>query len=86
MIDDNKISPELHEAMNDIAKSLDSIFNGEAKGKAKKNAFVLLLMPFDGPPGQRVNYIANADRKDVVVMLKEVIARFEGQPEIKGHA
>ena len=35
----------------------------------------------------RCNYISNgADRKDIVVMLKEQIKRFEGQPEMKGEA
>jgi hypothetical protein len=83
---DDKISPEFQRSMNDMAEFLDSVFNGSATGKDKKNAFVLLLMPFDGPPGQRVNYIANAGRKEVITMMKEVIARFEGQPEIKGKA
>ena len=32
------------------------------------------------------NYISNADRADVVTLLKEQLARFEGQPEMKGSA
>ena len=35
----------------------------------------------------RCNYISNgADRKDVVALMKEMIARFGGQPEMKGNA
>jgi hypothetical protein len=27
-----------------------------------------------------------ADRRDIVTLMKEMIARFEGQPELKGQA
>ena len=31
------------------------------------------------------NFISNgADRRDLVVLFKEMIARFEGQPEVQG--
>ena len=41
--------------------------------------------PFGDHSG-RCNYISNgADRKDVVTLMKKMIARFEGQPEIEGH-
>jgi len=44
------------------------------------------MFPFDTPEGARTNYISNADRRDIVVALKEIVARFEGQPELKGRA
>jgi hypothetical protein len=48
---------------------------------------VLLVFPFGDAEGNRCNFISNgADRKDIVVLFKEMIARFEGQPEMKGHA
>lgn len=35
----------------------------------------------------RCNFISNgADRKDIVTLFKEMIARFEGQPEMQGRA
>jgi hypothetical protein len=72
--------------MNMIAHALDKILNGEAKGAARKTGFVLLVFPFDAQDG-RCNYISNgADRRDIVTMMKEQIARFEGQPEMKGSA
>jgi len=40
---------------------------------------VILAYPFNGPPGQRVNYIGNGNRADVAVAMKEVIARWEGR-------
>ena len=70
--------------MNTIARVLNDHFNDGAV--PKQVGFVLLVMPFDALPGVRVNYVSNADRKDVIVMMKEVLARFEGQPEMKGSA
>lgn len=41
----------------------------------------------DGHTDGRCNYISNgADRNDVVVLMKEMIARFEGQPKMSGRA
>lgn len=70
--------------MQSMASALDDVLN--EKGKPKKNGFVLLVFPFDGPEGQRTNYVSNGQRQDVVVALKEVIARFEGQPQQTGRA
>lgn len=75
---------ETNEMLRALASGIDSALNGGIKPKA--NAFVLLVMPSDGPEGARTNYISNAERKDVLVMLKEVVARFEGQPEQSGRA
>lgn len=82
---DAPIAPEYRRTMNTIASILDTAFNGEATGAARKVGFVLLVFEF-GQEG-RCNYISNgANRKDVVTLMKEQIKRFEGQPEIKGHA
>jgi hypothetical protein len=35
---------------------------------------------------QRCNYISNGRREDVVVLLKEQLARFEGSPDVTGRA
>jgi len=67
-----------------LAAVLDEHFNADRKPKT--TSFVLLVMPFDAPEGSRVNYASNSNRKDVTVMMKEVLARFEGQPEQKGTA
>lgn len=72
--------------MQAVASALDEAFNGAAKGTDRKTGFVLLVFPFGDAPG-RCNYISNgADRRDIVVMMKEQIKRFEGQPEVKGRA
>lgn len=83
---DAPIEAEFLVLMNAIAEVLDRTFNGKARGADRKTGFILLVFPFDDHKG-RCNYISNgADRKDVVVMFKEQIARFEGQPEASGTA
>ncbi len=66
-----------------VAHALDQYFNGAGP---KKTGFVLLTFPFDGPEGQRCNYVSNGQRKDVLATLKEVVARFDGQPLQRGTA
>ena len=67
-----------------LAAGIDSALNG--KQRPGQNGFVLLVFPFDGPDNARVNYVSNAKREDIVVALKEIVARFEGQPDTRGHA
>jgi hypothetical protein len=83
---DAEISDEYREKMNALAQALDAVFNGDRRGKDRLTGFVLLVFPF-GAQGGRCNYISNgADRRDVVAFMKEQIKRFEGQPEMEGHA
>lgn len=82
---DAPIDPKVARMMNTIAGVLDETFNGEAKGAARNTGFVLMVFPFEGHEG-RCNYISNAKRADVVTMLKEQLKRFEGQPDMTGHA
>jgi hypothetical protein len=81
---DAPIEAEYIGKMNALARMLDKFFNGESKSHERKNGFILMVFKF-GDQG-RCNYISNADRRDVVTMLKEQIKRFEGQPDMKGHA
>lgn len=90
---DTEIQKEYHAMMNDMAHALDSFFNGINAGKEgeRETGFVLLVFPFGelAPGGEkRTNYISNgASRQDIVVLMKELITRFEGQAEPKtGHA
>jgi hypothetical protein len=83
---DRPIEPEYYENMNVVAGALDEIFNGKAKGKNRKVGFVLMVFPFGETEG-RCNFISNgADRKEIVAMFREMIARFEGQPDVQGRA
>ncbi len=83
---DGPIEAQHRAKMNGVAHALDELFNGPRTGKDREVGFILLVFPFGARDG-RCNYISNgADRRDVVVMLKEQIARFEGQPEMRGRA
>jgi len=85
---DAPIEDQYRKDMNELAYILDQMFNGDTAGRKgeRSTGFVLLVFPFGEKEG-RCNFISNgADRKDVVCMFKEMIARFEGQPELKGSA
>lgn len=85
---DAPIQEEYYDKMQAMAAALDEFLNGDAKGKDRETGFVVLVFPFGDDPKSRCNFISNgADRKDIVSLFKEMIARFEGQPETKpGHA
>jgi hypothetical protein len=83
---DAPIEAEYHAKMTAVAAALDETFNGDLKAPNKTTGFVLMVFPYGSTDG-RCNYISNgADRRDVVTLMKEMIARFEGQPEMKGRA
>jgi hypothetical protein len=82
---DAPIEAEYTAKMNAIAAALDKTFNGQVGGEGRETGFVLMVFKF-GDEG-RCNYISNgADRQDVVTLFKEMIARFQGQPALKGTA
>lgn len=76
------IDPVFHAAMNGVAGGIDEVFNGKSLPgipRQKTVGFVLLTFEFGKTEGGRVNYISNADRADMVVALKEFLARAEGR-------
>lgn len=83
---DKPNDPRFSDLMVAAMGGLDEAFNGTAKAPNKKIGLVLLVFEYGEAEGP-CNYISNgADRRDIAVMLREQAARFEGQPEIKGHA
>jgi hypothetical protein len=81
---DGPIESGYQAMMNDVARSLDGFFNGEAKGPEREVGFVLLVFPFGSKEG-RCNYISNgADRRDIIKLLREQADRFEAQAEKTG--
>jgi hypothetical protein len=84
---DAPIEPQYVEDMQRIAHILNDVFNKDLEITKRKTGFVLLVFPFGNDFDGRANFISNgANRKDIVVLFKEMIARMEGQPEIEGHA
>lgn len=87
-IGDGPIEEKYREQMAELARTIDAYFNGpQLPGlpAGKQTGFVLLVFPFEGHEG-RCNYMSNAMREDIVVLLKEQLRRFEGQPEVSGTA
>ena len=84
---DAPVEEEYRRSLTAIAHGLDEILNPDKETTGeRKTGFVVMLFPYGDHSG-RCNYISNgADRRDVVILMKEMIARFEGQPEIKGRA
>lgn len=79
MTDHGPISPEYSAMMNDVAKAIDRFFNGG--NVPKTTGFCLLVFPFgeNDPAKDRINYISNAEREDMIVAMKEFLARAEGR-------
>ena len=73
------IIDEQRARMNALAEVLDEEFNGSVR--PKKVGFALLVYNLgENLTGTgRINYIGNGDRRDVLVALKELIARWEGR-------
>jgi hypothetical protein len=70
--------------MNALAQAIDELFNGPDQGADRKVAFVVLTAKFGDYEGGRVNYISNGERGDIITMMKELIARFEGRYSEQG--
>jgi hypothetical protein len=82
---DGPIEQQYRDQMNSLARAIDQFFNGNGDGETKKTGFILMIFPFDNHDG-RCNYISNAKRDDVKMLLKEQLSRFEGMPDMKGTA
>jgi hypothetical protein len=77
---------ELRKRMHFLAPLVDRFLNGEDAGSSKARiGFVLMVSAFSKQP-EFCNYISNGRREDVIMLLKEQLARFEGQPEVSGRA
>ena len=78
-IGDAPIEERYRQQMQDLAEVLDHVLNGDLRGKRRTTGFVLLVFPFGSSDG-RCNYMSNgASRADIVTLMREQIARFEGR-------
>jgi hypothetical protein len=82
---DAPIEDRYRDQMRALAQGLEQVLNGDAKGDDRHTGFCLMVFPLKGFDG-RANYISNAERADIVILLKAQLRRFEGQPELKGTA
>lgn len=79
--DDRQKMPDV--VYQQIAAELDHIFNGDQR--PKHIGFALFVFPF-GPQLQegKVDYVSNADRADMLVAVREWLARAEGRVQTNG--
>jgi len=87
---DAPIEPEYEMKMQALGATIDEVFNGPEASQQEvpgDRAVGFCLMVFNTGEGPgRCNFLSNCVREDVIVLLKEQLARFQGQPEIEGRA
>jgi len=79
---DQPMEPAVREVANRLGRSIGGALREATHGEW---GFCLMIFPFEGFDG-RANYISNARREDVLVLLKEQVRRFEGAPDVTGTA
>ena len=72
------IEKHLLKIMNALGESLDFYLNPNNQIQGRSLGFALLIFPFGEDPNGRINYISNSQRADMLVAMKEFIARAEG--------
>lgn len=84
---DGPIEEQYRDMMTGVARAFDEVFNPGYPDKPRTLGFVLLTFPYGNIDG-RCNFLSNgAAREDIVVLMKEMIRRFEGGGEVPdGHA
>lgn len=76
------IDEEYRATLKSVAQALDEFFNPDMNNKTV--AFTLLIAPFGKAEGGRVNYVSNADRKDAIQIMEELLARWKGMAGHQG--
>jgi len=72
------IEPDMRNVMNEIGSLIGTAINNV--GQKGKYGFVFLTFALGEPnEAHRMNYISNAQRADMLVALKELVANFEGR-------
>jgi len=66
-------NPRLRQTMNRLARSIDQFLNGRTRGD--RTPFVLLVRDIE----RRCSYISNAERDDVIALLREQLTKLEAK-------
>lgn len=82
MTDHGPIEAAQRKHMNAIARLLDDAFNGDQNPKTIGFALLTYRFGEDVKGTGRINYIGNGNRDDVLIALKELIARWEAHDEL----
>jgi hypothetical protein len=79
-IGDAPVEARFENMLNALGMIIDEFINDSAE---RKNGFVLMIFPFHVQG--RANYISNAHRDDVLIMLKEQVKLFEEHKQKREH-
>lgn len=77
---DEVVDPKYRAELYAVARTIDEMLNGERGEKPKQHGFIVAF--FEMGDAGRFNYMSNCRREDIVTLLKEMTARFEGMPEV----
>ena len=69
-----------------LAGYVDALLNSKDWRNERNVGFALLFFPLGEPNETNVNYVGNCERETMLVALKELVARWEGQPKVSGRA
>ncbi len=85
---DAPVEPQVQDYIVAATEAIDALLNGKDNSVPKKAGIVMMIFPYgDNSKGGKVIFTSNgASHNDLVVLMKEMIARFEGQPEVTGTA
>lgn len=72
---DAPVEDKYRDKMRELASMIDMFFNGRGP---RVVGFCLMVFDLGEGPG-RANYMSNAQRSDIIKLLKEQIAHFEKQ-------
>lgn len=75
--DPGPVDERFREKLNGLARAIDKGFNPQFPSRPKTVGFVVLLFEFGEDPKGRCNYISNAEREDVIKLLREQADYFE---------
>jgi N-glycosylase/DNA lyase len=71
------VQKQYMEQMRQVASVIDAVFNPDEEKKT--TGFAVLTFPLGiADKDSRMNYMSNAERKDMIAAMKEFIARNEG--------
>lgn len=81
--DHRPIPPEQHALMNELARTLDDLFNPVLPGLGERERKIgFFLTTFEFNKQGRFNYISNAEKLDVKAMLQDIVARIEAREKM----
>lgn len=72
------VQEEYEEMMRVLGGVIDHLLNGDRL--PKQTGFAILMFDFnETPTSDRINYLSNARRAEMIIAMKELVARFEGR-------